>query len=89
MSTTGNVIGAAIIANKTAAMARFAAARKPGPYSSAELAQLALLVAQAEGNAIADNLGPLIPSVLVGTGDPPSPTGLPDGTLYFKYNNSP
>jgi hypothetical protein len=25
------------------------------------------------------------PGVLFGTGDPPDPTGLSDGVLYFKY----
>jgi hypothetical protein len=56
MSIMGNTIGAAIVAYRTAALAAFVAARRPGPYSTAELAQLALIQAQAEGNAIVDNL---------------------------------
>ena len=85
MSTVGNTIGAAIIANKAAVVSAFTAARKPGPYTSAEIAQLVLLEAQAEGNAIASNIGPMIPVILVGTSPPPDPTGLADGTLYFRY----
>ncbi len=56
MSIMGNTIGAAIVAYRTAALAAFVAARRPGPYSTAELAQLALIQALAEGNAIVDNL---------------------------------
>ena len=89
MSAVGNAIGTAIVANRAAVIATFNASRKPGPYSKAELLQIALLEAQAEGNAIADNIGPLIPAILVGIGNPPDPTGLADGTLYFKYNNNP
>jgi len=28
---------------------------------------------------------PGVASVYFGTGEPPDPTGLPDGTLFFKY----
>ncbi len=56
MSIMGDTIGTAIVAYRTAALAAFVAARRPGPYSTAELAQLALIQTRAEGNAIVDNL---------------------------------
>jgi len=56
MSAAGNAIGTAIVAYEKTALAAFVAARKPGPYSAAELVQLQLIRNQADGNAIVDNL---------------------------------
>ena len=49
MSAVGNAIGAAIVANK-------AAAQKAFPIARFSASVFALAMAQAEGNAIADNL---------------------------------
>ena len=83
MSAIGNAIGDAIVAYRTAAQTAFVTSRpKPGPYSPAELAQIASLQARAEGNAIADTIG-AGHRIVVGTDPSPNPAQFQVGDIYF------
>ena len=56
MSATGDALGAAILSNKAAAQKAFLASLRGRPALPTDNVRLVLMLAQAEGNAIADNL---------------------------------
>lgn len=82
MSAAGDAIGAAMVANKTTAVAVFSASRKSGHYTPAEMTCLALLTAQAEGNAIADAIV-AGRRIFAGTNPNPDPAQFQNGDIYF------
>jgi hypothetical protein len=86
MSANGDAIGLGILTGQTAATNQFIAMKRGQPLTPADNAQLQMLRAKAEGNAIDAGIQAVLvsrPRVFIGTDPNPNPTSFKEGDIYF------